>query len=212
MKMKQDILKGKDDSPRGGGGLPEGGEPYQQLVTDGEGKTVWEDRLAYESELLAVNSHLDAMMYRVADVPATLPAEGDSVTIWLKYGENTMSRDEVVSAEKEDGTFEEDGYISIMQNSAVIALRDNVAVLMTNGEYTHPFPKKGVYFFGSDTGYVSGISFTADATAPEIEWDGQTSVVKKIDPKYLPEGVGGGAQSNQLVIHNEYEQPPPRRI
>jgi len=30
-----------------GGGMPEGGEPYQQLVTDGEGNTVWEDRLAY---------------------------------------------------------------------------------------------------------------------------------------------------------------------
>lgn len=32
----------------GGSGLPEGGEPYKQLVTDGEGKTVWEERLAYE--------------------------------------------------------------------------------------------------------------------------------------------------------------------
>lgn len=31
----------------GGGGLPTGGEPYKQLVTDGEGNAVWEDRLAY---------------------------------------------------------------------------------------------------------------------------------------------------------------------
>ena len=38
-------------------GLPSGGAPYQQLVTDGNGKTQWEDRLAYaagheEKELL----------------------------------------------------------------------------------------------------------------------------------------------------------------
>ena len=32
----------------GGGSLPTGGEPYKQLVTDGEGNAVWEDRLAYE--------------------------------------------------------------------------------------------------------------------------------------------------------------------
>lgn len=30
------------------GGMPEGGAPFQQLVTDGEGNTVWADRLAYE--------------------------------------------------------------------------------------------------------------------------------------------------------------------
>ena len=34
----------------GGGGLPPGGTPYQQLVTDGSGNTVWEDRLAYETD------------------------------------------------------------------------------------------------------------------------------------------------------------------
>lgn len=49
MKMKQDILKGKDDSPRCcGSGLPEGSAPHQQLVTDGEGVAKWEDKLAYE--------------------------------------------------------------------------------------------------------------------------------------------------------------------
>lgn len=36
----------------GGSGLPEGGEPYKQLVTDGEGKTVWENKLGYKEESL----------------------------------------------------------------------------------------------------------------------------------------------------------------
>ena len=33
-----------------GGGLPSGGAPYQQLVTDGDGNAKWEDRLAYETK------------------------------------------------------------------------------------------------------------------------------------------------------------------
>lgn len=31
----------------GGGGLPEGGEPHKQLVTDADGNTAWEDKLCY---------------------------------------------------------------------------------------------------------------------------------------------------------------------
>ena len=37
-------------APGAGGGLPEGGTPYQQLVTDGDGNAKWEDRLAYETD------------------------------------------------------------------------------------------------------------------------------------------------------------------
>ena len=33
-----------------GGGLPSGGAPYQQLVTDGDGNAKWQDRLAYETD------------------------------------------------------------------------------------------------------------------------------------------------------------------
>ena len=32
-------------APGAGGGLPSGGAPYQQLVTDGDGNAKWEDRL-----------------------------------------------------------------------------------------------------------------------------------------------------------------------
>lgn len=36
-----------------GGGLPEGGAPYQQLVTDGQGVAKWEDRLCYAEKTIA---------------------------------------------------------------------------------------------------------------------------------------------------------------
>lgn len=38
------------------GGLPTGGAPYQQLVTDGEGNAKWEDRLAYLYNVNFINA------------------------------------------------------------------------------------------------------------------------------------------------------------
>lgn len=58
---QEKIIAGQDLAPitrmekflkqfgSGGGGLPSGGEPYQQLVTDGKGNAKWENRLAYSS-------------------------------------------------------------------------------------------------------------------------------------------------------------------
>lgn len=43
------VWKCIGDDPNYGSALPSGGTPYQQLVTDGNGNTVWEDRLAYET-------------------------------------------------------------------------------------------------------------------------------------------------------------------
>ncbi len=42
--MAQEALEKANE---GGGGLPTGGEPFKQLVTDANGNTVWEDRTHY---------------------------------------------------------------------------------------------------------------------------------------------------------------------
>ena len=42
------VYDGKDGE--GGGGLPEGGEPHQMLVTDGEGNAKWEERTHWKEE------------------------------------------------------------------------------------------------------------------------------------------------------------------
>ena len=59
---KEKIIAGQDLTPitrmekllkqsgGGGGGLPSGGAPYQQLVTDGDGNAKWQDRLVYETD------------------------------------------------------------------------------------------------------------------------------------------------------------------
>ena len=50
------------DMPSGGGsGLPEGGTPYQYLVTDGSGNTKWEDRLAWSEKKMELISSTDSI-------------------------------------------------------------------------------------------------------------------------------------------------------
>lgn len=168
-----------------GGGLPEGGEPYQQLVTDGEGKTVWEDRLAYSNELLCVPLSDTVGYYKVSGKTPDIPnaADGVSANVWL----NGELLESAKIAWKTDESY-------IVSDYVVVALKDNATLEV--GEYvTLSLPEKGTYFAKTGDTYVTGIApadATGEATTPEIEWDGQTSVVKQIDPKYLPEGVGGG--------------------
>ena len=38
----------------GGNGMPEGSEPYKQLVTDSEGKAIWEDRVVYKDDSVKI--------------------------------------------------------------------------------------------------------------------------------------------------------------
>lgn len=50
--MEDGIIDAEKKAQAGGTGtgLPSGGEPYMQLVTDGEGKAGWEQRLAWKEE------------------------------------------------------------------------------------------------------------------------------------------------------------------
>ena len=186
-----------------GGGMPEGGAPYKQLVTDGEGKTVWEDRLAYSEERLTIDAEfmgIKAQFIKFSDEMPT-PAHKSAATIFQSNG---LAQDAEIEYLQGNGAWMASSFICVLipncDISAVLGLSAGTVVLPETGIYVVYQEESGIYYF-------NGIAFSADATSPEITWDGQTSVVKRIDPKYLPEGVGGGAQSNQLVIYNEYEQP-----
>lgn len=164
-----------------GGGMPEGGEPYQQLVTDGEGKTVWEDRLAYSEE----RAFFDAgayVLYKVSDeIPDYLTglSVGDKFSVWANQEKTVAS-----------AYYLGDEWAASSELTVMVAYVDN-AKMVLNGQQLGILPEKGVYFAKTADVTITGIA-PAGATAPEITWDGQTSVVKQIDPKYLPEGVGGG--------------------
>lgn len=151
----------------GGGGLPAGGAPYQQLVTDGEGNAKWENRLAYETEPVVTEIvpeetvvFSDSEFGKSALWPPTFnPVEGSIYIIRIDGAEYTCP---CISL---NGTL-------ALGNLAIAGVGDNTGepFLMFNG---------GSWTFASvDSASEHTIS---------ISWK-QVSV-SKIDEKYLPDNL-----------------------
>ena len=155
---------------KSGGGLPTGGAAYQQLVTDGEGKARWEDRLCHATERVKVDMSGQGTLwhYKVSDaIPTGDLSAGAVATIWNSLsGKHTVN-----SLNIADGIYLYDG--------ALVVLNDNIEA---NG---FVFPEKGTYFFAQDKfNYTAGFAL-GEATTPEITWDGNIEIIKKLDEKYL---------------------------
>lgn len=165
-----------------GGGTPEGGAPYQQLVTDGEGKTVWEDRLAYETKRLVIDAEffgIKAQFIKFSDEMPT-PAHKSATTIFQSNG---LAQDAEIEYLR--------GNVAWASDSFMCALIPNCDISIGLGlsEGTVVLPETGIYalYTEEENGiYFNGIAFSAGAASPEIEWDGRTGVVKQIDRKYIP--------------------------
>lgn len=152
-----------------------GGEPYKSLVTDGTGGVKWEDRLAYEGSRLVVDAGRGALFIKVSDeVPSWVSVDAP-MGVWKNFKDGGTVY-EVINAED----FELLGDGSFFNNAGIFAMTDNL-------EFdTLVFLEKGVYFFSTPDFYVSGIA-SADSDTPEITWDGNIGVIKKLDEKFLPE-------------------------
>lgn len=149
-----------------------GGTPYQQLVTDGDGKATWEDRLAYDDSKLVVNISSAVKYVKVADEVPSWATVDAIIKFWVSNGTNDTSTSED-RLDLGNGSF-------MVGDFAFIIATDNVEF---NG---HVFPEKGVYFMSvSDNLYATGIA-SADSDTPEITWDGNIETIKTIDPKYIP--------------------------
>lgn len=150
------------------------GASYQQLVTDSDGNTKWEDRLAYEGSRLVIDGR-DAQFVKVSDEVPSWATLGASMKVWKNFKDGGIEIDEVINAE--DSTPIGDG--SFFNNAGIFAMIDNL-------EFdTLVLQEKGVYFFSTPVFYISGIS-SADSDTPEITWDGNIGIIKTIDPKYIP--------------------------
>lgn len=148
------------------------GAPYQYLVTDGAGNTKWEDRLAYDNSKLFVDAGHGAKFIKVSDEVPSWATVDAPMKVWLGDGTN-------ITENSEDRSDLGDG--SFITNYAGFITTDNV-------EFSDiVFPEKGVYFVAvPHVGYTTGIA-SADSDTPEITWDGNIGVIKKLDEKFLPE-------------------------
>ena len=156
--------------------VPSGSTPYQQLVTDGVGNTKWEDRLAYEGgSRLVIDSGHDVQYVKVSDeVPSWVSVDA-SMKVWGSDGTNSTTNPE---------QYIDLGNGSFMNQTALFITTDNFEFSGSGGSFV--FPEKGVYFLSMpDVAYTSGIG-SADSDTPEITWDGNIGVVKKLDEKFIP--------------------------
>ena len=160
-----------------------GGTPYQQLVTDGEGNTKWEDRLAYEDSKVVVDGGKGFQYVKVADEVPSWASVDSPIKVWGSDGTNTTTNPE---------QYTDLGNGSFTNHMAFFITTDNLNASAFGASLV--FPEKGVYFFSaSGVNYITGIA-SADSDTPEITWDGNIETIKTIDPKYIPREL------NEIVL------------
>ena len=165
-----------------GGGLPEGAIAHQQLVTDANGNTAWEDKLAY-----AYNSETVIMPETVCEFV------GDS-----SYWNNAELPTFTLELDKEykvmwDGT----AYtcVGVTDGESGVML-GNSSLLGSSSDTGEPF----AIFYNPSNG-VSACSATSGNHMFSI--GGIEETVKTIDPKYLPDDVilaPEGSQTHQQLV------------
>ena len=156
-----------------------GGTPYQQLVTDGNGNTKWEDRLAYDDSKLVVDVGEGAQYVKVADEIPSWASVDVPMKVWLSNANDAVIPE--TNGDLGNGSF---------------AATENVFFIMTDDfDYNGlVFPEKGVYFvYIPDNFYTTGVA-SANSDTPEITWDGNIGTLKTIDPKYIP------SELNEVIL------------
>ena len=171
------------------------GSTNQYLVTDGEGNTKWEDRLAYggnrirvsmpesadASEYIKVSDDLPTGSYDIGTRVYEIDSDGDDYEHDI-----IVSNGEVIA---------DDGY----EPNVIVALHDNVTFL-SDDDWSITLPEKGTYFAKYENYFITGVVL-GDSNEPEITWDGSIFVGKKIEQMYIPENIAIVEHINNPDIH-----------
>ena len=143
--------------------VPSGGEPYQQLVTDGTGTAKWEDRLAYaETKLGEI-------------VPETTVTFSDMGGLMGANFPDSFNPEEGVPYRI---TWDGETYECLMYDCNGYPALGNLDIANMGEDTGEPFVM--VY---NDTAWMTGTANTS--TAHLISISGLSEVVKKIDAKYV---------------------------
>ena len=151
---------------------------YQQLVTDGEGGVQWENRLAYESSRLVIDTGHGVQYVKVSDEVPSWASVNSPIKYWVSNGINDTTNPEQ--------------YIDLGNGS----FATQIAFFITTDNFEFNgvvIPEKGVYFISMVGEYITGIA-SANSDTPEITWDGNIETIKTIDPKYIP------SELNEVIL------------
>lgn len=147
----------------GGSGLPTGGAPYQQLVTDGTGTAKWEDRLAYaETKLTEI-------------VPETTVTFSDMGGL---MGAAFPESFEPLNSVPYRITWDGETYECFLQTDSGYPVLGNAGIYNIGEDTGEPF-----IMAYNGTAWMTGTANTS--TAHLISISGLSEVVKKIDAKYV---------------------------
>lgn len=160
------------------------GEPYKSLVTDGDGNTKWEDRLAYEDSKLVVDAGDGIQMVKVSDEVPSWASVDSPMKAWSSDGTHFITVSPEGYANLGNGSF-------VSGEFACFIATNNVEFSFS--ETTIVFPKKGVYFMSVSNKFTTGIA-SVDSDTPEITWDGNIGVIKKLDKKLIP------SELNEIIL------------
>lgn len=185
------VYDGKDGE---GGGLPEGGEPHQMLVTDGEGNTKWEARTHYVENKSGVDILPETTLTFASDSDGTaylteyceLPVGTECVVVWngTEYACTAL-------------LYDVDGVTgSIVGASGLMGF--------PGGSTEEPFmivvlSKEGAASIGI-YGIVVNLEGTESAT---LRIYGDVEIVHKIDRKFLPANLYGMTYGPEEVYLKE---------
>lgn len=150
-----------------GGGLPSGGAPYQQLVTDGEGNVKWEDRLAYETDPI------------IAEV---FPEQTVAFSLHNNaYMASTSQKHDLVLGNQYTVKWDGTEYECVCSEFSGMTYIGNLSILAGIDDTGEPF-----FIFASGTLYFS----TAN-TSPEhtVSISTKSVEIKKIPDKFLEKDV-----------------------
>ena len=176
------------------------GSTNQHLVTDGDGNMKWEDRLAYDDNRVAVPPEGNNRFIKVADtVPSWLSANKNT-KVWV----SNNASERVIDSSSTEYIINHDGSFMVVDINSLpyvaVIMEDDCEFNTTSS--TAFFPEKGVYFIrgklGSSLLYTAGIA-SANSDTPEITWDGNIGMIKKLDKKFLPDQIVFRLVNGKLV-------------
>ena len=151
----------------GGGGLPSGGAPYQQLVTDGTGNAKWEDRLAYET---------DPIIAEVFPEQTVAVSLNNSV-----YMASTSQKHDLVLGNQYTVKWDGTEYECVCSEFRGMTYIGNLSILAGIDDTGEPF-----FIFTSGT-----LFFSTANTSPEhtVSISTKSVEIKKIPDKFLEKDV-----------------------
>ena len=168
--------------------VPSASTPYQQLVTDSNGNTKWEDRLAYGWNRIRVT------IPEAEDMPEYIKVSDDFPTGSYDIGARVYTIDSDGERYERTIRFSNGEVITdnIYEPNVIVALHCHVTFSSDDG-LSITLPEKGTYFAKYKNYYITGVVL-GDGYKPEITWDGNIDIVKKIDSKFIPSDL------NEIVL------------